>query len=109
MSGAGGRWHHTTSFCLSLGVMDRHGQGEGREACSPRAQLCNVQTMLCLSDVSLRIDQFIPYKGWKLYLSEGRVKSAKSTISLIFFNIFWMLHLILLLIWLIYIFVSPFL
>lgn len=55
MSGARGRWHHTTSFCLSLGVMDRHGQGEGREACSPRAQLCNVQTMLCLSDVSLRI------------------------------------------------------
>ena len=55
MSGPGGRWHHTASFCLSLGVRGRHGQGEGREARGPRAQLCIVQTMLCLSDVSLRI------------------------------------------------------
>lgn len=29
------------------------------------------------------LDQFIPYKGWKLYFSEGRVKELKSTKSCI--------------------------
>ena len=27
------------------------------------------------------LDQFIPYKGWKLYFSEGRVKELKRTRS----------------------------
>uniref|UniRef100_A0A452TEV6 DNA helicase MCM8 n=1 Tax=Ursus maritimus TaxID=29073 RepID=A0A452TEV6_URSMA len=39
------------------------------------------------------LDQLIPYKGWKLYFSEGRVKSAKSTISSIFFLCLQLLHL----------------
>lgn len=31
------------------------------------------------------LDQFIPYKGWKLYLSEGRINSVKSAKNCIFF------------------------
>lgn len=40
------------------------------------------------------LDQFIPYKGWKLYLSEGRIENAKSTINYQFLTCLWMLHLI---------------
>lgn len=43
------------------------------------------------------LDQLIPYKGWKLYFSEGRVKKVlKSTINHIFLTCLWMLYLVLL-------------
>ena len=36
MPGAGGRRPRTAGFCLILGVRDRPGQGEGREARGPQ-------------------------------------------------------------------------
>lgn len=36
MSGVRGRWPRTAGFCLILGVRDRPGRGEGREARGPQ-------------------------------------------------------------------------